>query len=103
MSTATEQTTTTETVTDTSKPDRYNVVLHNDDFTPVDFVLEVLITLYQMSEDQAHNLTMYIHNNGYGIAGTYTLEVAETLQTFTLQMAQQERHPLEVTVELAQD
>jgi len=77
----------------------WNIVLYNDDYTPMDFVEFVLKTVFHMSTLDALALTLAVHTRGKGIAGTYIFEVAEQKQSEVLLMAQLEEHPLRVEVE----
>ena len=83
----------------TKRPSMWNIVFYNDDYTPMDFVEFVLTTIFHMSTLDALALTLAVHTQGKGIAGTYTLEVAEQKQSEVLLMAQVEEHPLRVEVE----
>ena len=77
----------------------WNIVLYNDDYTPMDFVEFVLKTVFHISTLDALALTLAVHTQGKGIAGTYTFEVAEQKQSEVLLMAKVEEHPLRVEVE----
>ena len=81
----------------------WNIVLYNDDYTPMDFVELVLKTVFHISNFDALALTLEFYTKGKeeGIAGTYTFEVAEQKQCEVLLMAQLEDHPLRVEVEMA--
>jgi ATP-dependent Clp protease adaptor protein ClpS len=79
----------------------WNIVFYNDDYTPMDFVVFVLIKLFHRSTEDALALTMVVHIQGKGIAGIYTFEVAEQKQCEVLLMAKIEEHPLRVEVEQA--
>ena len=59
------------------KPKKYKVIVCNDDITPVDFVIGMLMTIFKHSENSAQDITSIIHNTGRGIAGTYNYEIAE--------------------------
>src|SRR6201984_3582341 len=83
------------------RPSMWNIVLYNDDYTPMDFVEFVLKAVFHMSTLDALALTLAVHTKGKGIAGTYTFEVAEQKQCEVLLMAQLEDHPLRVEVEMA--
>jgi ATP-dependent Clp protease adaptor protein ClpS len=85
----------------TKRPSMWNIVLYNDDYTPMDFVELVLKTVFHISTLDALALTLAVHTKGKGIAGTYTFEVAEQKQCEVLLMAQVEDHPLRVEVERA--
>lgn len=93
----------TETVTATSQrtdePPMYRVLFHNDDYTTMEFVMSVLVTLYHHSEAAAFEIMMHVHKNGVGVAGVYTKEIAETKVAQTLAKARQNEFPLEVTYE----
>jgi ATP-dependent Clp protease adaptor protein ClpS len=83
------------------RPSMWNIVLYNDDYTPMDFVEFVLKTVFHISTLDALALTLAVHTKGKGIAGTYTFEVAEEKQSEVLLMAKVEEHPLRVEVEQA--
>jgi ATP-dependent Clp protease adaptor protein ClpS len=72
----------------------YQVLLLNDDYTPMDFVIAVLVQLFNKTEEEAYTICMNVHNNGKGVAGVYTKEIAETKVTETLRAAQSHGHPL---------
>ena len=80
-------------------PKFYAVVFHNDDYTPVDFVVQVLVELFNKTLNEACDLTMHIHRHGKGVAGIYTYEIANQKCMETLKVAQIYQHPLRVTVE----
>ena len=77
----------------------YKVLLINDDYTPMDFVVFVLMRFFHKSEVEAIDLMMSAHQKGVEVVGVYTFEVAETKVTQTLRAAQQEGHPLHCTLE----
>lgn len=81
------------------KPRRYKVIFLNDDYTPMDFVVRVLETVFHKSVAESAEIMLRVHNNGAGIAGVYTKEVAETKLEQTLKWARQEGHPLALTIE----
>ena len=83
----------------TKRPSMWNIVVYNDDYTPMDFVEFVLKTVFHISTLDALALTLAVHTRGKGIAGTYTFEVAEQKQCEVLLMAKVEEHPLRVEVE----
>src|ERR1700720_2574951 len=83
----------------TKRPSMWNIVLYNDDYTPMDFVEFVLKTVFHISTLDALALTLAVHTKGKGIAGTYTFDVAEEKQSEVLLMAKVEEHPLRVEVE----
>src|SRR6266481_588215 len=77
----------------------WNIVFYNDDYTPMDFVEFALKTVFHMSTLDALALTLAVHTQGKGIAGTYTFEVAEQKQYEVMLAARVEEHPLRVEVE----
>jgi ATP-dependent Clp protease adaptor protein ClpS len=81
------------------KPPLYRVVLHNDDYTTMEFVVWVLETVFNMPEDQAVRVMLNVHMTGAGIAGTYTYEVAEMKVTKTTELAREHEYPLLCTME----
>ena len=83
------------------RPSMWNIVLYNDDYTSMDFVVFVMTKVFHRSTEDALALTLAVHTQGKGIAGTYTFEVAEQKQCEVLLMAKIEEHPLRVEVERA--
>jgi ATP-dependent Clp protease adaptor protein ClpS len=83
------------------RPSMWNVVFYNDDYTSMEFVAYVLTRVFHRSTEDALALTLAVHTQGKGIAGTYTFEVAEQKQCEVLLMAKIEEHPLRVEVERA--
>src|SRR5437899_12025813 len=83
------------------RPSMWNIVIYNDDYTPMDFVEFVLKSVFHISRLDALALTLAVHTKGKGIAGTYTLEVAQEKRCEVLLMAKIEDHPLRVEVERA--
>jgi ATP-dependent Clp protease adaptor protein ClpS len=91
-----------ERVRDQSKePPLYNVVLLNDDYTPMQFVADVLETVFQKSPAEAFRIVMHVHLNGRGLAGVYSWEVAETKVDTVTSLARTAGHPLQATIEHA--
>ena len=82
-------------------PKRYNVVMINDDFTPMDFVIDILIALFGKTLEEAFALTLEVHNKGRGIAGTYTRDIAETKMARAMDIAKAEEHPFRLEVQQA--
>ena len=80
-------------------PTLYKVVLLNDDYTTMEFVMHVLEELFQKSPAEAYRIMMQVHLNGQGIAGVYPWEVAETKVDTLLVRARGEGHPLQATIE----
>jgi ATP-dependent Clp protease adaptor protein ClpS len=80
-------------------PDRFNVVVVNDNFTPVEFVVAMLIEVFNHNLERATALTLLIHNQGKAVAGTYGLEIAEQKKEEATLMARHNGHPLKIVVE----
>ena len=85
----------------TEEPPLFRVLLHNDDYTTMDFVVHVLQTIFNMGEDQAIQVMLNVHVKGIGIAGTYTYEVAEMKVSKTMAAAREHEFPLLCTMEKA--
>lgn len=82
------------------EPKKFKVVILNDDFTPMDFVVAVLVAIFKHTEEAAIKLTLQIHNEGSAVAGIYTHEIAEQKGLETTQVARENGHPLQVKVEV---
>jgi len=80
-------------------PKLWKVVFHNDDHTPMEFVIELLTSIFKHSENTAKELTLEIHNTGAAVAGVYTHEVAETKGIESTQIARSNGFPLQITLE----
>lgn len=85
--------------THTKKPPMYKVLLHNDDYTTKEFVVRILQSVFHKSEGEALRIMTHVHNNGVGVAGIYTREVAETKVQKTLSLAQAYEYPLQCSLE----
>lgn len=85
----------------TQEPKLYNVVLLNDDYTTMEFVLQILETLFQKSPAEAYRIMMHVHRNGRGLAGVYTFEVAETKADKVATLAAEAGFPLRAIIEEA--
>ena len=83
------------------EPKLYNVILLNDDYTTMEFVMHVLETLFQKSPAEAYRIMMHVHRNGRGLAGVYTYEVAETKAQKVASLASEAGFPLRATIEEA--
>jgi ATP-dependent Clp protease adaptor protein ClpS len=83
----------------TKKPSLYKVLLHNDDYTTMEFVVWLLMTVFHHDQQSAHQIMMHVHTKGMGVAGVYTREVAETKVNKTVQLARTHEFPLECTME----
>jgi len=89
----------TKTKKKLSRPRLYKVLLHNDDFTPREFVVVVLQHVFHMTESNASRLMLYVHTNGVGVVGLYPFSVAETKVAEVGSLAQQAEVPLLCTME----
>ncbi len=89
----------TQTVTRTKKPSLYRVLLLNDDYTPMEFVVYVLERFFQKTSEEATTVMLHVHQNGVGLCGIYTYEVAETKVAQVLDLARRNEHPLQCTME----
>lgn len=83
----------------TSIPRQYKVLLHNDDFTPMEFVVHVLETLFRRSPAEASRIMLLVHRTGIGVAGVFSYEVAETKAAQTVELARANNYPLLATTE----
>ena len=89
----------TKTAPKTKKPALYRVLLLNDDYTPMEFVIWLLQAVFSKDRDEATRITLQVHQNGIGVCGIYTFEVAETKVTQVLDLARRNEHPLQCTME----
>lgn len=85
--------------TRTRKPRLYKVLLHNDDYTPMDFVVMVLKQEFRHSDAEAVHIMLAVHRRGVGVAGTFTREIAETKVARVLAIAQHYEYPLQCSME----
>lgn len=83
----------------TEVPKLYKVLMHNDDYTPMDFVIFVLKKFFNKIEDDAYKIMLDVHNKGVGLAGIYSFEVAETKVTQVNQFCKNNQHPLKTSFE----
>lgn len=91
----------TRTKAKAKKPSLYKVLLLNDDYTPMEFVVFVLQQFFGKSVEDAYTIMMHVHQKGVGVCGVYTFEVAETKVTQVMDYARQTGHPLQCTLEKA--
>ncbi len=91
----------TRTKPKTAKPKQYKVLLLNDDYTPMEFVVHVLRSFFQMDTDEATRVMLHVHQKGFGVCGIFTYEVAETKVTQVMDFARKNDHPLQCTLEKA--
>lgn len=80
-------------------PGKYNVIILNDDYTPMDFVIQILIEIFNKSLDEAQELTLKVHESGKAIAGTYNKELSEQKKSESIQASRENGYPLTVLVE----
>jgi ATP-dependent Clp protease adaptor protein ClpS len=83
------------------RPPLYKVILLNDDFTPMEFVVEVLVTFFGMSEEKATQVMLHVHTRGIGVCGVFSKDVAETKVRLVNDHSRQHQHPLLCTMEEA--
>ncbi|ATQ42649.1 ATP-dependent Clp protease adapter ClpS [Caulobacter mirabilis] len=89
----------TQTKPKTAKPSLYRVLLLNDDYTPMEFVVYVLERFFNKSREDATRIMLHVHQNGVGVCGVFTYEVAETKVTQVIDAARRHQHPLQCTME----
>ena len=89
----------TEEKTKLKKPRLYKVILHNDDYTTMDFVIEILVTVFNKPVQEANKIMMDIHKKGKGIVGVYTYDIALTKTTLTEAIARERQYPLKASIE----
>jgi ATP-dependent Clp protease adaptor protein ClpS len=77
----------------------YKVLIHNDDFTPMEFVVLVLMRVFHMDQASATAVMLAVHHHGMGVAGVYTKDIAETKAHLVISLAKEYGHPLLATVE----
>ncbi|MBI2242285.1 MAG: ATP-dependent Clp protease adapter ClpS [Magnetospirillum gryphiswaldense] len=83
----------------TKKPSMYKVLMLNDDYTPMEFVVHVLEHFFNKSREDATRIMLHVHTRGVGVCGVFTYEVAETKVTQVMDLARQNQHPLQCTIE----
>jgi len=83
----------------TKKPSMYKVLLLNDDYTPMEFVVHVLERFFGKSSQEANAIMLHVHRRGVGVCGVYTYEVAETKVSQVIDFARRHQHPLQCTME----
>ena len=89
----------TRTKPQTKRPNLYRVLLLNDDYTPMEFVVHVLERFFNKQREDATRIMLHVHQNGVGECGIFTYEVAETKVTQVMDLARQNQHPLQCTIE----
>ncbi|WP_370714127.1 ATP-dependent Clp protease adapter ClpS [Sphingomonas sp. IW22] len=91
----------TRTREKTKKPTPYRVLLLNDDYTPMEFVVLVLQRFFRMNMEEATRVMLHVHQRGVGVCGVFSYEVAETKVAQVIEFARQNQHPLQCTLEKA--
>ena len=86
-------------VREPQKPGKFAVVLHNDDYTPMEFVVYALQEVFNHPFDRAEQIMLSVHKEGLGVAGIYRLEIAETKAYDTAELAKENQYPLKITIE----
>ena len=81
------------------KPSMYKVLMLNDDYTPMEFVVHVLEHYFSKTPEEATRIMLHVHQKGVGICGVFTFEVAETKVNQTMELARKNQHPLQCTLE----
>ena len=88
-----------QTRTKTKKPSMYKVLMLNDDYTPMEFVVLVIEKFFSKSREEATQIMLHVHRRGVGVCGVFTYEVAETKVTQVTEYARRNQHPLRCTLE----
>ena len=83
----------------TKKPSMYKVIMLNDDYTPMEFVVMVLQEFFNKSQQEATKIMLNVHQHGIGICGIYTYEIAETKAAQVMVLARRNEHPLQLQIE----
>ncbi|MGF7152030.1 ATP-dependent Clp protease adapter ClpS [Sphingomonas sanxanigenens] len=91
----------TRTRTRTRKPSLYKVLMLNDDYTPMEFVVLVLQRFFRMNMEDATRVMLHVHQKGVGVCGVFTYEVAESKVAQVIDFARENQHPLQCTLEKA--
>jgi len=89
----------TKTRIKTKKPSLYRVVIMNDDYTPMEFVVFILERIFNKNHEDAYRIMLHVHNHGLGVCGIYTYEVAETKVAQVRDLARRNEHPLRCDLE----
>ena len=83
----------------TKRPSLYKVILLNDDYTPMDFVVQVLESFFQMDQEKATQVMLHVHTRGMGVCGVFTRDIAETKVALVNDFSRRNQHPLLCTME----
>jgi ATP-dependent Clp protease adaptor protein ClpS len=89
----------TRTDQEVKEPSMYKVLLHNDDYTTMEFVVEILMMVFNRPLEQATRIMLNVHQKGIGVCGVYPFEVAETKVDTVIRLARENGHPLKCTME----
>ena len=89
----------TKTAPKTKRPSLYKVLLLNDDYTPQEFVVWLLQAIFKKDPEEAVSVMMHVHQNGVGVCGVYTYEIAETKVAQVMELSRRNQHPLQCTME----
>ena len=81
------------------KPSKYKVLIHNDDYTPMDFVVDIIQQVFQKTPEDAHAIMMHVHEYGVGIVGVYTYDIAKSKVNKVTTMAEKMNYPLLSSIE----
>jgi ATP-dependent Clp protease adaptor protein ClpS len=95
-----EESVATKDAVETKEPPMYKVLLHNDDYTTMEFVISILETVFHKSTPDATKIMLNVHNEGIGVAGVYTKEICETKISVVHQLAKQHQFPLRCSMEM---
>lgn len=83
----------------TKKPSLYKVLMLNDDYTPMEFVVSVLERFFNKNHEEASQIMLHVHQRGVGVCGVFTYEIAETKVNQVMEFARRQQHPLQCTLE----
>ena len=89
----------TRTRTQTKRPNMYRVLLLNDDYTPMEFVISILQSFFNKNSEEATQIMLHVHHNGVGECGVFTYEIAETKVAQVMDHARKNQHPLQCIME----
>lgn len=81
------------------EPKKYKVIMHNDDFTPMDFVIYILIDIFNKNENDAYKIMMTVHKSGKAVVAIYSYDIAKTKAQLAMDIAREEGFPFKITVE----
>lgn len=87
--------------TELREPKRYKVIMHNDDYTPMDFVVQILIEVFLKEKEEAVRIMFQVHKGGGAVVGTYSFDIARTKVKIAMSLAKDEGYPFRLTMEEA--